>query len=81
VLVLLAGAGKSTMLKILAKDFAPDSGSIAQEKKEVRMGFCVRISILSKEEQYEGSLEAFVDIKIVEKKLEKSIICGDSYGL
>jgi ATP-binding cassette subfamily F protein 3 len=44
------GAGKSTMLKILAKDFAPDSGSIAQEKK--RMGFCVRISILSKEEQY-----------------------------
>jgi hypothetical protein len=37
------------MLKILAKDF--DSGSIAQEK-EVRMGFCVRISILSKEEQY-----------------------------
>jgi ATP-binding cassette subfamily F protein 3 len=27
------GAGKSTMLKILAKDFAPDSGSIAQEKK------------------------------------------------
>jgi ATP-binding cassette subfamily F protein 3 len=44
------GAGKSTMLKILAKDFAPDSGSIAAGK-EVRMGFCVRISIL-KEEQY-----------------------------
>jgi ATP-binding cassette subfamily F protein 3 len=44
------GAGKSTMLKILAKDFAPDSGSIAQERR--RMGFCVRISILSKEEQY-----------------------------
>jgi ATP-binding cassette subfamily F protein 3 len=28
------GAGKSTMLKILAKDFAPDSGSIAQERSE-----------------------------------------------
>jgi ATP-binding cassette subfamily F protein 3 len=70
VLVLLEGAGKSTMLKILAKDFAPDSGSIAQEK-EVRMGFCVRISILSKEEQYEEAYEAFVDIKIVEKKLEE----------
>jgi hypothetical protein len=37
------------MLKILAKDFAliPE---VQQEKK--RMGFCVRISILSKEEQY-----------------------------
>ena len=32
------GAGKSTMLKILAKDFAPDSGVISQEK-EVRIGF------------------------------------------
>jgi ATP-binding cassette subfamily F protein 3 len=43
------GAGKSTMLKILAKDFA----LIRKLRgKEVRMGFCVRISILSKEEQY-----------------------------
>jgi hypothetical protein len=35
------------------------------------MGFCVRISILSKEEQYLEAYEAFVDIKIVEKKLEE----------
>ena len=32
------GAGKSTMLKILAGDFKPDSGQIATEK-EVKMGF------------------------------------------
>ena len=41
------GAGKSTMLKILARDIIPDSGSIATEK-EIRIGFCVRISILNK---------------------------------
>jgi ATP-binding cassette subfamily F protein 3 len=29
------GAGKSTMLKILAKDFAPDSGSAAQEENGI----------------------------------------------
>jgi ATP-binding cassette subfamily F protein 3 len=57
------------MLKILA-DFAPDSGSIAQEKKW-EWDFCVRILILSKEEQYLRKYEAFVDIKIVEKKLEE----------
>jgi hypothetical protein len=37
------------MLKILAKDFALTEVFAG---KEVRMGFCVRISILSKEEQY-----------------------------
>jgi len=45
------GAGKSTMLKMLAGDFAPDSGVISQEK-DIRMGFLRQISILSKEELY-----------------------------
>jgi ABC-type Na+ transport system ATPase subunit NatA len=73
VLVLLEknGAGKSTMLK------KPKTLLLIPEVcagKEVRMGFCVRISILSKEEQYLRKLTSFVDIKIVEKKIRKSII-------
>ena len=62
------GAGKSTMLKILAKDFAPDSGSIAQEK-EVRMGFLRQdIDFEQGRTVLEEAYEAFVDMKIVEKK-------------
>lgn len=65
------GAGKSTMLKILAKDFAPDSGSIATEK-EVRIGFLRQdIDFEQGRTVLEEAYEAFVDIKIVEKKLEE----------
>ncbi|WP_306353181.1 ribosomal protection-like ABC-F family protein [Flavobacterium sp. '19STA2R22 D10 B1'] len=65
------GAGKSTMLKILAKDFAPDSGSIATEK-EVRMGFLRQdIDFEQGRTVLEEAYQAFVDIKIVEKKLEE----------
>ncbi len=64
------GAGKSTMLKILAKDFAPDSGVISQEK-EVRMGFLRQdIDFEQGRTVLEEAYEAFTDIKIVEKKLE-----------
>lgn len=63
------GAGKSTMLKILARDFAPDSGVISQEK-EVRMGFLRQdIDFEQGRTVLEEAYEAFVDIKIVEKKL------------
>jgi len=65
------GAGKSTMLKILAKDFAPDSGVISQEK-EVRMGFLRQdIDFEQGRTVLEEAYEAFTDIKIVEKKLEE----------
>ncbi len=65
------GAGKSTMLKILAKDFAPDSGVISQEK-EVRMGFLRQdIDFEQGRTVLEEAYEAFTDIKIVEKKLEQ----------
>ncbi len=65
------GAGKSTMLKILAGDFAPDSGVISQEK-EVRMGFLRQdIDFEQGRTVLEEAYEAFVDIKIVEKKLEE----------
>jgi ATP-binding cassette subfamily F protein 3 len=65
------GAGKSTMLKILAKDFAPDSGVISQEK-EVRMGFLRQdIDFEQGRTVLEEAYEAFTDIKIVEKKLKE----------
>jgi len=64
------GAGKSTMLKILAGDFKPDSGQIATEK-EVRMGFLRQdIDFEQGRTVLEEAYEAFTDIKIVEKKLE-----------
>ena len=65
------GAGKSTMLKILAKDMAPDSGSIATEK-EVRIGFLRQdIDFEQGRTVLEEAYQAFTDIKEVEKKLEE----------
>ncbi len=65
------GAGKSTMLKILARDFAPDTGSIATEK-EVRIGFLRQdIDFEQGRTVLEEAYEAFTEIKIVEKKLEE----------
>ena len=65
------GAGKSTMLKILAGDFKPDSGVIATEK-EVRMGFLRQdIDFELGRTVLEEAYEAFTEIKIVERKLEK----------
>jgi ATP-binding cassette subfamily F protein 3 len=65
------GAGKSTMLKILSKDLAPDSGSIATEK-EVRIGFLRQdIDFEQGRTVLEEAYQAFTDIKEVEKKLEQ----------
>ena len=57
------GAGKSTMLKILAGDIKPDSGVIATEK-EVRMGF-LRQDIDFEEGRtvLEEAYQAFSEIK------------------
>jgi ATP-binding cassette, subfamily F, member 3 len=65
------GAGKSTMLKILAGDFKPDSGQIATEK-EVRIGFLRQdIDFEQGRTVLEEAYQAFTDIQIVEKKLEE----------
>jgi ATP-binding cassette, subfamily F, member 3 len=65
------GAGKSTMLKILAGDFKPDSGQIATEK-EIKMGFLRQdIDFEHGRTVLEEAYEAFTDIKHVEKKLEE----------
>ena len=65
------GAGKSTMLKILAGDFKPDSGQIATEK-EVKIGFLRQdIDFEHGRTVLEEAYEAFTEIKLVEKKLEE----------
>ncbi|MBC7640823.1 MAG: ABC-F family ATP-binding cassette domain-containing protein [Flavobacterium sp.] len=65
------GAGKSTMLKILAGDFKPDYGQIATEK-EVRIGFLRQdIDFEQGRTVLEEAYQAFTDIQIVEKKLEE----------
>ncbi|SCY70013.1 ABC-F family ATP-binding cassette domain-containing protein [Flavobacterium caeni] len=65
------GAGKSTMLKILSRDIAPDSGSIATEK-EVKIGFLRQdIDFEQGRTVLEEAYQAFIDIKQVEQKLEQ----------
>jgi ATP-binding cassette, subfamily F, member 3 len=65
------GAGKSTMLKILAGDFKPDSGQIATEK-EVKIGFLRQdIDFEQGRTVLEEAYQAFTEIQIVEQKLEK----------
>lgn len=65
------GAGKSTMLKMLARDFAPDSGVISQEK-DIKIGFLRQdIDFERGRTVLEEAYEAFTEIKIVEKKLEE----------
>lgn len=65
------GAGKSTMLKILAGDFKPDSGVIATEK-EVKMGF-LRQDIDFEEGRtvLEEAYQAFEEIKKVEFRIDE----------
>ncbi|MGY0393348.1 ABC-F family ATP-binding cassette domain-containing protein [Bizionia sp. KMM 8389] len=64
------GAGKSTMLKILAKDMEPDSGQLASDKS-LRLGFLKQdIDFVLGRTVLEESYEAFKEIKEVEAKLE-----------
>lgn len=65
------GAGKSTMLKILAGDFKPDSGQIATEK-EVKIGFLRQdIDFEQGRTVLEEAYQAFTEIKEIEKKLDE----------
>jgi len=65
------GAGKSTMLKILARDLAPDSGSIATEK-EIRIGFLRQdIDFHFGRTVLDEAYQAFTDIKAAERKLDE----------
>ncbi|CAM3453065.1 Peptidyl-prolyl cis-trans isomerase B (PPIase B rotamase B) [Flavobacterium longum] len=65
------GAGKSTMLKLLARDIQPDSGTIATEK-EVKIGFLRQdIDFEHGRTVLDEAYQAFTDIKEAERKLEQ----------
>jgi len=65
------GAGKSTMLKILSGDIAPDSGVIATEK-EVRMGFLRQdIDFIPGRSVLDEAYQAFVEIKRAEVRIDE----------
>ena len=64
------GAGKSTMLKILAKELEPDTGQIAADK-ELKIGFLKQdIDFVLGRTVLEEAYEAFTEIKELEAKME-----------
>lgn len=64
------GAGKSTMLKILAKELEPDSGQIAADKN-LSIGFLKQdIDFVYGRTVLEEAYEAFEEIKALEAKME-----------
>ncbi|MFD2552382.1 ABC-F family ATP-binding cassette domain-containing protein [Bizionia sediminis] len=64
------GAGKSTMLKILAKNMEPDSGQMATDKN-LRIGFLKQdIDFVAGRTVLEESYEAFKELKSLEMQLE-----------
>lgn len=65
------GAGKSTMLKILSGELAPDSGVIATEK-EVRTGFLKQdIDFIKGRTVLEEAYEAFGEIRKAERRMDE----------
>lgn len=64
------GAGKSTMLRILAKEQEPDTGQIASDK-EMKIGFLKQdIDFVFGRTVLEEAYQAFTEIKSIEGKLE-----------
>lgn len=65
------GAGKSTMLKILANELEADTGQIASDK-ELKIGFLKQdIDFQYGKTVLEETYEAFYEIKAIEKKLNE----------
>lgn len=65
------GAGKSTMLKLLAGDLDSDTGSMAMEK-DLRIGFLRQdIDFIPGRTVLDEAYQAFVEIKKVEADLDK----------
>lgn len=65
------GAGKSTMLHLIAKDQQPTSGSISQEK-EIRLGFLRQdIDFEKGRTVLEEAYQAFEEIKQLEAQMEE----------
>ena len=65
------GAGKSTLLKLLSGDLEYTEGQIAQEKKDLRIGFLRQdIDFALGRTILEEAYQAFVEIKALELQLE-----------
>ncbi|ATA68617.1 glycosyl transferase family 2 [Capnocytophaga cynodegmi] len=65
------GAGKSTMLKLLAKELKPDSGTIATDK-EMNIGFLKQdIDFENGRTILEEAYQAFQEIKRLEDKIDQ----------
>ena len=65
------GAGKSTLLKLLSGDLEYTEGQIAQEKKDLRIGFLRQdIDFALGRTILEEAYQAFVEIKAFELQLE-----------
>lgn len=65
------GAGKSTMLKILAGEQEPDTGQIAKDKA-LKIGFLKQdIDFIQGRTVLEEAQQAFVEIKEIEKKIDQ----------
>ncbi|GET45149.1 ribosomal protection-like ABC-F family protein [Capnocytophaga felis] len=65
------GAGKSTMLKLLAKELKPDSGTIATDK-EVNIGFLKQdIDFENGRTILEEAYQAFQEIKCLENQMDE----------
>ncbi len=65
------GAGKSTLLKVISGDIEYDSGTMAFEK-DIKIGFLRQdIDFVKGRTILEEAYEAFIEIKEIERKLEK----------
>ncbi|MCH4553120.1 ABC-F family ATP-binding cassette domain-containing protein [Aestuariibaculum lutulentum] len=65
------GAGKSTMLKILARELEPDTGQIASDK-DLKIGFLKQdIDFILGRTVLEESYQAFTEIKELEAQMEQ----------
>lgn len=65
------GAGKSTMLKLLAREFKPDSGIIATDK-EINIGFLKQdIDFENGRTILEEAYQAFKEIKSIESQIDE----------
>ncbi|GGD86322.1 ABC-F family ATP-binding cassette domain-containing protein [Planktosalinus lacus] len=65
------GAGKSTMLKILAKEMQPDTGEIASDK-QIKIGFLKQdIDFEEGRTVLEEAYQAFEEIKSTEAKMDE----------
>ena len=65
------GAGKSTMLKLLSGDLAPDTGVIAKEK-DLSIGFLRQdIDFIPGRTVVEEAQQAFEEIKVLEGRLDE----------